>query len=90
MILTNISLADIRIDIPKEKLVKLIRIHLGIDHFVSINHEHRLVVQQTLHRGNETRIIKVVDREATEYEEQAEQVCEFLLLNLKDNLNVKS
>lgn len=86
MILTNISLADIRIDIPKEKLVNLIRIHLGIDHFVSINHSNRLVVQHTLHRGNET----IVDREATEYEKQAEQVCKFLLLNLKDNLNVKS
>ncbi|MEG1299373.1 MAG: hypothetical protein RSC93_01525 [Erysipelotrichaceae bacterium] len=92
MILTNLSLANIRIDLPKEELVKLIRIHLGIDHFVGINDNGYLIdIQNTYQTFGGTRMVRVLSgQKATEYEIEAQKVCDFLLKNLEDNLNVKS
>lgn len=92
MILTNLSMANIRIDLPKAELVDLIRIHLRIDHFVGINQDGKIIVStssyDTMHGG--VRLVNILGRQATEYEIEAQRVCDFLLKNLEDNLNVKS
>lgn len=92
MILNNPNLTNIRIDISTEELVNLIRIHLRIDHFCGINQDGRIIESSSSYDNfyGGVRLINILGRPATEYEIEAQKVCDFLLQNLEDNLNVKS
>lgn len=91
MIISNLSLANIRIDLPNKELVDLIRSHLGISHFIDISDDGEQIIHETEYSSwGGVRTIRALGEKANEYEIEANNVCKFLMKNLKENLNVKT